>query len=87
MTIAGDGQQLSEDDQVVQLAVAVDVDRDHQHHGGGRHADEEREVRDVETPRHLVGHALSSPGPTTSCLQYALIPNRTITVRPNIQLR
>ena len=53
----GDREKLAEDHEVVQLLVAVDVNGDHQHHGGGGDAHEEGEVRDVNAPRDLVGHA------------------------------
>ena len=51
------GQQFAEDHHVVQVQVAVDVDRNHQHRGGGRQAHQVREVGDVEPPGNLVGHA------------------------------
>ncbi len=53
----GDGQELAENHQIMHLAVLVDVGGNHQHHRGGGHAHQEREVGDVQAPRHLVGHA------------------------------
>ena len=53
----GDRKKLAEDDEVVEVLVLVDVDRDDEHHGRGRHADEEGEVGDVDAPRDLVAHA------------------------------
>ena len=52
-----DGEQFAEDDQVVQLLVVVDVDRDDHHHRRGGHADEEGEIGDVDAPGNLVAHA------------------------------
>jgi hypothetical protein len=51
-----DREEVGEDHQVAQLAVAVDVHGDHHRGGGGGHADQEREVGDVEPPGDLVGH-------------------------------
>ena len=51
------GQQLPEDDQVVELLVVVDVDRDDHHHRRRGHADEEGEVGDINAPRDLIAHA------------------------------
>ncbi len=53
----GHRQQFAEDHQVVQVHVAVDVDRDDQHHRRRRQPDQEGEVGDVEPPGDLVGHA------------------------------
>ena len=51
-----DGQQLAEDDEVVELLIFVEVNRDDEHDRRRRDADEEGEVRDVNAPRDLVRH-------------------------------
>ena len=53
----GHRQQLSEDHQVVQFLVFIDVDRNHQHDRRGSHADEEGEVGDIDAPGDLICHA------------------------------
>ena len=52
----GHREQLAKNHQIVQIAIAVDIHGNHEHHRGGGHADQEREVRDVQPPRDLVGH-------------------------------
>ena len=42
---------------LAEVDVLQDVRRQHQHHGGRRHADEEGEVRDVQAPAHVIAHA------------------------------
>ena len=61
-----DGQQFAVDDDLADRLPVVDVGRNDQHHGGRRHADQEREVADVETPAHLVAHRGEHPGPTAT---------------------
>src|SRR5262245_29444511 len=45
-----DREQLTEDHQVMQFFVVINIDRNDHHHGGGRHADQEGEVGNVDTP-------------------------------------
>ena len=49
-------QQLAVDDDLANRLPVVDVGRDHQDHGRGGDADEEREVPDVEAPADLIAH-------------------------------
>ena len=51
-----DGQQFPVEDDLPNGLPVVDVSGNNQHHGGGRHAHQEREVPDVEAPAHLVAH-------------------------------
>jgi hypothetical protein len=53
----GDGEELPEDDDPVELLVVVEVVGDDEHHGGCRHADEEGELADVQAPGHVPAHA------------------------------
>ena len=51
-----DRQQLAEDCDLLDGFPVVDVGRDHQHDGRGRHPHKEGEVADVKGPGHLVTH-------------------------------
>ncbi len=53
----GDRHALADEDDVLDVLAVKDIGRDHEQHGRRRDADEEREVGDVEAPRHLVAHA------------------------------
>jgi hypothetical protein len=52
----GDSEQFADDHDVVHLPVVIDVSGDHHHHAARREPDEEGEVRDVESPRDVIGH-------------------------------
>ena len=51
-----DGEQFAEDNQVVQVLVLVNVNRDYEHDRGGGDADEKGEIGDVDAPGYLIGH-------------------------------
>ena len=53
----GHGEQFAEEHHVVHVPVAVDVRRNNEHHRRGGQADEEGEVRNVDAPGNLIGHA------------------------------
>jgi hypothetical protein len=52
----GDRKQLADDHDVMHQPIAVEVGGDDHHHATRRHADEEREVGDVQAPAHVIGH-------------------------------
>ena len=53
----GDREELAEDRHAPERLVVVQVVRQHHHHGRRGHADEERELRDVEPPGDVAAHA------------------------------
>ncbi len=49
-------QEFSEDDQVMQVLVLIDINGNDHHDGRRRHADQEGEVGDIDAPGNLVAH-------------------------------
>ena len=67
------GEELAEDHDLAELLVIVQIVRDHQHHGRGGNADQERELADVQAPRYVPVKA-GEPQPVVELLEVIVRP-------------